>query len=156
MQLRVIAAGTRMPEWVTTGWQQYAGRMPDICRLELLEIPLTHRRRGVSDEKAKETETDKMLSALRPDHRVVALDVTGRLFSTEQLAGVLTHWREDGRNVDLLIGGPDGLAPAALQRAEQSWSLSPLTFPHGLTRVLVAEQLYRAWTILQGHPYHRP
>ncbi len=144
-----------MPDWVTMGWKQYAGRMPDTCSLDLLEIPLTRRGRGVSDDKAKQKETERMLNALQPGHRVVALDVGGRIRSTEQLAGVLTRCRQYGRDVDLLIGGPDGLSSAAMQRAEETWSLSPLTFPHGLTRILVAEQLYRAWTILQGHPYHR-
>lgn len=155
MQLRIIAAGTRMPDWVTAGWKQYAGRMPDSCRLELLEIALVHRGRGISDAKAKEKETEKMMTAVQPGHRVVAMEVTGRSLSTEQLAEQLTRWREDSRNVDLLIGGPDGLSTAATERADEAWSLSPLTFPHGLVRILVAEQLYRAWTILQGHPYHR-
>ncbi|MDH3589849.1 MAG: 23S rRNA (pseudouridine(1915)-N(3))-methyltransferase RlmH [Gammaproteobacteria bacterium] len=155
MRLRVIAAGTRMPQWVSQGWQQYAGRMPANCSLELLEIPLTHRGRGVSDQKAIQQEGERMLAALRPDHRVIAMDVAGHSRSTEDLADELSRWRQDGRDVDFLIGGPDGFAPLVIDRAEQRWSLSPLTFPHGLTRVLVAEQLYRAWTILQGHPYHR-
>ena len=155
MRLRVVAAGTRMPDWVTQGWRQYAGRMPANCSLELLEIPLTRRGRGVSDKKAVVTEGERMLAALPAGNRVIALDVTGRTRSTEQLADDLSAWCHDGRDVDFLIGGPDGLAGQLIERAEQQWSLSPLTFPHGLTRVLVAEQLYRAWTILQGHPYHR-
>ncbi|MDH3645616.1 MAG: 23S rRNA (pseudouridine(1915)-N(3))-methyltransferase RlmH [Gammaproteobacteria bacterium] len=155
MRLRIIAVGTRMPAWVSQGWQQYAARMPEICKLELLEIPLTHRGRGVSDKKARDTEGDKVLRAIGADHHVIALDVPGRLLSTEQLAGKLATWRQDGRDVDFLIGGPDGLAPAVLERASDHWSLSPLTLPHGLTRIVVAEQLYRAWTIAQGHPYHR-
>ena len=88
-------------------------------------------------------------------HRVIALDVEGRGWSTQQLAGQLERWMGDGRDVALLVGGPDGLAPGCLQAAEQRWSLSPLTLPHSLVRVVLAEQLYRAWTIITGHPYHR-
>lgn len=155
MRLRVIAAGTRMPDWVSAGWRQYADRLSGSCRLELLEIPLTRRGRGVSEKKAVEQEAQRMLAAMDRDRHVVALDVAGKTRDTRELAGDLAAWLRDGRDVDFLIGGPDGLAPAVLAHATERWSLSPLTFPHGLTRILVAEQLYRAWTILQGHPYHR-
>ena len=96
-----------------------------------------------------------MLAVVAPQQLVVALDVKGRAWSTEQLAEQLQGWLQDGRNLSLLVGGPDGLAPACLERAEQRWSLSPLTLPHPLVRVLLAEQLYRAWTVLNNHPYHR-
>ncbi|NNF62024.1 MAG: 23S rRNA (pseudouridine(1915)-N(3))-methyltransferase RlmH [Gammaproteobacteria bacterium] len=155
MKLRLIAAGTRMPQWVSAGWQQYAQRMPQACPLQLLEIPLTHRGGGVSPEKAKKAEGERMLAAIPRGHRVIALEVTGKSRSTAQLATDLADWMQDGRNVDFLVGGPDGLAPAVIEQAGQQWSLSPLTLPHGLTRIVLAEQLYRAWTILQGHPYHR-
>ena len=155
MKLRVIAAGTRMPQWVTAGWQQYAQRMPPACPLQLLEIPLTRRSGGVSTDKAKKEEGERMLAAIPRDHRVIAMEVTGKSRSTARLATDLADWMQDGRNVDFLVGGPDGLASEAVDYAEQQWSLSPLTLPHGLTRIVLAEQLYRAWTILQGHPYHR-
>lgn len=100
-------------------------------------------------------EGERMLGALPKGARVVALDVRGRPWSTQQLAGQLEAWMAGGRDVALLVGGPDGLAPECLERAEQTWSLSPLTLPHPLVRVVVAEQLYRAWSITQGHPYHR-
>ncbi|MBT8132526.1 MAG: 23S rRNA (pseudouridine(1915)-N(3))-methyltransferase RlmH [Gammaproteobacteria bacterium] len=155
MQLRVIAVGTRMPAWVTEGWQQYAGRMPKTCPLLLLEIPLTHRSGAVSTDVARDQEGEKILRAIKPGHRVVALEVLGKLGDTDALATRFSKWRGDSNNVDFVIGGPDGLAPAVLERADENWSLSPLTLPHGMTRIVVAEQLYRAWTISQGHPYHR-
>ena len=96
-----------------------------------------------------------MLAAIKPNHHVIALDVKGKLWSTEQLAEQLEHWHQDGRNIDLLIGGPEGLAPACLMQAQTTWSLSPLTFPHIIVRLIVAEQIYRAWSIMQNHPYHR-
>lgn len=96
-----------------------------------------------------------MLAALRPQERVVALAIDGTAYDTAELARRLRGWQLDGRDVAFLIGGPEGLAPACLARAELRWSLSPLTFPHGLVRVLVAEQLYRAWSLGAGHPYHR-
>jgi 23S rRNA (pseudouridine1915-N3)-methyltransferase len=96
-----------------------------------------------------------MLGAVGERERVIALDVAGRGCSTEQLAGQLRDWLQDGRDLSLLIGGPDGLAAECLARADQRWSLSPLTLPHPLVRVLLAEQLYRAWTLVSGHPYHR-
>ena len=96
-----------------------------------------------------------MLKGIRPDDEVVALDVRGKSLNTVQLAGRFADWRQDGRDVVLTIGGPDGLSPAVLERARWRWSLSPLTLPHGLVRVVAAEQLYRAWTVISGHPYHR-
>ena len=155
MQVHLIAAGTRMPRWVTEGYDEYARRLPHECRLQLREIPLG-RRRGGDTVRAVTEEGDRMLAALSGhDLRVVALAVDGRAWSTEALARQLDGWLHDGRDLALLIGGPDGLATACRERAEFAWSLSPLTLPHGLVRVLVAEQLYRAWSILAGHPYHR-
>ena len=96
-----------------------------------------------------------MLAATAPSQRVIAMDVQGRCWSTDQLAEALASWLQDGRDVSLLVGGPDGLSSACLERAEQRWSLSALTLPHPLVRVLLAEQLYRAWTVISNHPYHR-
>jgi 23S rRNA (pseudouridine1915-N3)-methyltransferase len=155
VKLRLLAAGTRMPDWVSAGFADYAGRMPRECRLELREIPLGPRGGGRGDGRAVTVEGERMLKALSPSDRAVALDVGGRSLDTEALARRLADWLQEGRDVAFLVGGPDGLAPPVVERAGWRWSLSPLTLPHGLVRVVLAEQLYRAWTVLQGHPYHR-
>lgn len=155
MRIQLLAAGTRLPSWINSGFIEYAERLPPECRLWLKEIPLSARPRGGNAVKAMAEEGARMLAVMPADARVIALDVRGRSFSTEELAKQMTQWLRDGRDLVLLIGGPDGLAADCLERAELTWSLSPLTLPHGLARVVVAEQLYRAWTILQGHPYHR-
>lgn len=144
-----------MPDWVDAGYREYAKRLPNECNLRLVEIDSGHRRKGASTEVARRDEGERMLAALPKGVRVVALDVRGRAWSTEQLADQLSAWMADGRDLALLVGGPEGLADVCVQRADQRWSLSPLTFPHPLVRVILAEQLYRAWSILQGHPYHR-
>jgi len=144
-----------MPAWVNDGYQEYARRLPRECSLSLTEIPLGQRAKSSAVERAIAEEGARMLAAIPANQRVIALDVKGRSWSTEQLAGQLGLWMQDGRNVSLLVGGPDGLSADCLVRAEQRWSLSPLTLPHPLVRVLLAEQLYRAWTVTTGHPYHR-
>lgn len=149
----MIAAGTRMAAWVQDGTREYTRRLPPEYRFELLEIPLARPGRGT--ERGLREEGERMLAALGRSDRVVGLAVHGRLLSTADLAARLRGWQRGGRDVAFLIGGPEGLAPVCLERAELVWSLSPLTFPHGLVRVLLAEQLYRAWTLLAGHPYHR-
>ena len=155
MQINLIAVGTRMPAWVNDGYQEYARRMPQECGLRLTEIPLGQRSKSQPVDRAVNEEGKRMLAAISDRQRVVALDVNGRGWSTEQLAEALCEWLQDGRDVALLVGGPDGLASSCLARAEQRWSLSPLTLPHPLVRILLAEQLYRAWTLTCGHPYHR-
>ncbi len=155
MRLRILAVGTRMPGWVTQGFNEYHKRMPSEIRVELVELPVGPRGKGQPLDRAIEREGEAMLRVIQPGDGVVALEVTGRPWSTEQLASQLRSWQESGSHYDLLIGGPDGLAPACLARARQSWSLSPLTLPHPLVRILVMEQLYRAWSINAGHPYHK-
>lgn len=155
MQIHLLAAGTRLPAWINQGYSDYATRLPQECRLTLKEIPLGASRRHGDSIKATAEEGSRMLAAIPPRVHVVALEVTGRSFSTEQLAEQLNRWLQDGRDLALMIGGPDGLARDCVERAETRWSLSPLTLPHGLARVVVAEQLYRAWSILHNHPYHR-
>lgn len=149
MRLRLIAVGTKMPGWVRQGWDDYARRMPRECRLELREIALARRGRGAEEE------GERILAALQRGTQVIALEVGGRQHDTPELARKLGLWLQAGRDVEFLVGGPDGLSAACRERADEAWSLSPLTFPHALVRILLAEQLYRAWTILQGHPYHR-
>ncbi len=155
MRLRLIAVGTRMPTWVTDGFEEYARRFPKHLSLELFEIPLGAREKKENPARAVSEESRRMLKAVRSADRVIALDQDGKTFRTEKLAGLFSDWQQDGRDVVFLIGGPDGLGRKCLDRAEFLWSLSPLTLPHALVRILVTEQLYRAWTILQGHPYHR-
>jgi 23S rRNA (pseudouridine1915-N3)-methyltransferase len=155
MDIKLIAVGTRMPAWVSEGYREYARRLPHECTLSLSEIPLGQRSRSGSVQRAVSEEGRRMLAATGTGQRIIALDIKGRSWSTGQLAEQLELWLQDGRDVALLVGGPDGLAPDCLQRAEQRWSLSPLTLPHPLVRVVLAEQLYRAWSIISGHPYHR-
>lgn len=155
MRIHLLAAGTRLPAWINQGFNEYAERLPPECRLLLKEIPLSASRRSGDSAKAVTEEGARMSAAIPERAHVIALEVAGQAFSTRELAVRLSRWLQDGRDLVLLIGGPDGLAPACSKRAETSWSLSPLTLPHGLVRVVVAEQLYRAWTILKNHPYHR-
>ena len=155
MKCRLIAAGTRLPDWVNSGFGEYQKRLRTPLSLELHEIPVPTRRPGENPGRAMLREGAGMLKALGKDDFVVALEIAGRSMSTEQLSVWLSERMRDGRPLALLVGGPDGLSPQCLDRADQSWSLSPLTLPHALVRVVVAEQLYRAVSLLAGHPYHR-
>lgn len=145
-----------MPAWVEQGVAEYTKRLPHDFKVEFEEIPLGARRPGSDLKKALKQESDAILARLKNSkEKVIALDVLGKSWSSEQLAKQAGEWRMDGRDLALLVGGPDGLSPACLQLAEGRWSLSALTLPHPLVRVLLAEQLYRAWTLLSSHPYHR-
>ena len=155
MRVRLLAVGTRMPDWVEAGVAEYRKRLSRDVQVEVVEIPLARRGKNADIERARREEGQALLAAIPPGDGVIALDVLGKPWSTEQLSRNLGGWLGEGRNINLLVGGPDGLAPEALQRAEQRWSLSPLTLPHPLVRILVVEQIYRAWTLLHGHPYHR-
>jgi len=155
VRIHLIAVGTRMPAWVVDAYQEYAKRLPRECTLQLVEIPLSKRRKSLGAAQAAEEEGQYLLASLPKDCTVIALDVRGNSWSTEELAARLQDWLASGRDVALLVGGPDGLSAACLKRADLKWSLSALTYPHSLVRVVLAEQLYRAWTINSGHPYHR-
>jgi len=144
-----------MPAWVNEGYSEYIRRLPSDFGIELVELPLGHRGKGADLARAKKQEGDQMLAAIPAGDRVIALEVFGKNWSTEQLADQVSDWRMDGRNISLLIGGPDGLDARCSAKADQKWSLSALTLPHPLVRVMLAEQLYRAWTVIQGHPYHK-
>lgn len=144
-----------MPGWVNAGTEEYAGRMPPQCQLLIREIAAEKRTKNSDLNRIRQSEGEKLLAAIPDGNLVITLDVKGKPWSTEQLAQQFDSWMMSGRDVSLLVGGPEGLSPACLQRAEQSWSLSPLTFPHPLVRIVVAEQLFRAWSILTNHPYHR-
>lgn len=155
MRIRLLTITHKIPAWLQEGYEEYAKRLPSSCALEIVEIPAEKRLASSDINRLTLREGEKMLSAIKANHRVIALDVKGKLWSTEQLAEKMSFWMQDGRHIDLLVGGPDGLAPTCLQKAEEKWSLSPLTFPHILVRLIVAEQIYRAHSILQKHPYHR-
>ncbi len=155
MRIQLIAAGKRQPDWVNDGYREYARRLRGSCTLELVEIPLGHRSRGGSADRARDSEADRMLRAIPSTAHVVVLSVDGQAWSTVELAARLTSWMAIGAPVCLLVGGPDGLSSKVLERADERWSVSPLTFPHGLIRPVVAEALYRAWSLTRGHPYHR-
>ena len=159
MKIVLAAVGTRMPGWVDEAFNDYARRLPPACRLTLREVPTAYRgsaaRKGAASAATVRREGESLLRAVPSGARIVALDERGAGWSTAELAERLETWLADGRDTALLAGGPDGLAPECRERADLSWSLSRLTFPHALVRVIVAEQLWRAWSLLRGHPYHR-
>lgn len=144
-----------MPAWVAEGYLEYARRMPPDCRLELTEIPARQRGRNADIERILQQEGKKLLASVPRGSRLMALDVAGKAWNTGQLAQQLGNWMQQGSDLTLLVGGPEGLHRDCLEAASLHWSLSPLTFPHPLVRVIVAEQLYRAVSLLRGHPYHR-
>jgi 23S rRNA (pseudouridine1915-N3)-methyltransferase len=149
----LIAVGERMPGWVGTGYAEYAKRLAHDLPLQLVEISTKSRNRDVA--RAIADEGAAMLAAVPKSAHVIALDGRGKPWSSEELAAQLGRWRMLGKDLAFLIGGPDGLAPAALERADQHWSLGPATLPHPLVRIVVAEQLYRAVSQHANHPYHR-
>ena len=155
MRLRILAVGTRMPAWVETAVQDYARRLPPELVLEVVEVPLGRRAKGEDPAAAVAAEGRALLKAVGGRDTLVALDIAGEPWSTPKLAARLAAWQGAGGNCCLLVGGPDGLDRSCLERAQERWSLSALTLPHPLVRVVVAEQLYRAWAINAGHPYHR-
>ncbi|CAN5290937.1 23S rRNA (pseudouridine(1915)-N(3))-methyltransferase RlmH [soil metagenome] len=154
MRMSLIATGVRMSSWVEQGFHEYVRRLPREFALDLREIRPGPRSRTGDANRARAVESARML-AIAGTSRIVALDPGGRLLDSAGVAALLHQWREDGRDVALLVGGPDGLDLECLSRAEFRWSLSPLIFPHALVRIVVAEQLYRATTLLRNHPYHR-
>jgi 23S rRNA (pseudouridine1915-N3)-methyltransferase len=139
MTINLIAVGKNMPSWIKTGFAEYAKRLSKDYKLQLIEI----------------RKKEAMLSAIPKNSLIIALDERGRQWNTHELAAQLQKWRENYQQVSLLIGGHDGLAPNCLAKTHLKWSLSALTFPHQMVRIIVAEQLYRAWSILTKHPYHR-
>ena len=155
MRIRLIAVGTKMPGWVQAGIDEYAKRLGNDLKLETVEIPLGHRGKNADISKAMAAESKQMLDAIGESDWVVALDERGSSWDTQTLARHMADWRMDGHSIALLVGGPDGLSDECRQRARQTWSLSRLTFPHPLVRIILVEQLYRAVSVLKGHPYHR-
>ena len=156
MRIILLAIGTRMPAWVSEGFSEYQKRMPPEMRLTLEEIPMPKRGKGDSASQIR-TEADVLRKRLEksPGAKIVALEVNGRALDTPALSRKLGELKDVGQDLVLLVGGPDGLCPQLSASAHERWSLSNLTLPHPLVRVLLAEQLYRGWTLLTGHPYHR-
>lgn len=155
MNIHLIAVGDKMPAWVQQGYDEYAKRLPRECTLKLVEISAGKRGKNADIARAMRDEGQRMLAAIPKGARVIALEVNGRNWSTEDLSQQLEKWLAGGQDIALLVGGPEGLSAEARAVAQQQWSLSPLTLPHPLVRVLLSEQIYRAWSLLNHHPYHR-
>jgi 23S rRNA (pseudouridine1915-N3)-methyltransferase len=155
LKIHLIAVGTKMPAWVEQGYEEYARRLPSNSSLVLHEIPSKFRGKNPDIPRLLKEEGQKMLDAVPKGARIVALDPNAKQRTTEQLAATFESWMNLGTDVALLVGGPEGLSPECLQAAHSKWSLSKLTFPHPLVRVVVAESLYRAWSVMTNHPYHR-
>jgi len=144
-----------MPQWVEAGVAEYKPRLPREWRFELVEIPVARRGDNPDLARLRQAEGEKMLRAIPAGAEVIAFDERGETLGTLGWAKAVQGWQQHGRDVALLVGGPDGLSPECRARASRTWSLSKLTLPHGMVRVLVLEQLYRAWSVAAGHPYHR-
>ncbi|MCH9742204.1 MAG: 23S rRNA (pseudouridine(1915)-N(3))-methyltransferase RlmH [Proteobacteria bacterium] len=155
MQLKLICVGQKMPNWVVAGYEEYAVRLTGQCRLTLVEVPPAKRTKTGAPVKYMEEEALRIESALVGNPIRVILDEHGAVVDTKAVAKRLETWLPSGRDVALIVGGPDGLAPSIKAKADWTWSLTPLTLPHPLVRVVLAEQLYRAWSLMNHHPYHR-
>jgi 23S rRNA (pseudouridine1915-N3)-methyltransferase len=156
VRIRIIAATNRQPAWIERGYAEYAKRFRGALEIELTELPLAPRGSSASRARAVEDEGKRILRTVPRGGYVVALDEAGASWSTRELADELERWMAARSPVSLLIGGPDGLSRQCLAAAAAQWSVSPLTLPHGIVKIVVAEALYRAWSLLNGHPYHRP
>ncbi|MDH3334789.1 MAG: 23S rRNA (pseudouridine(1915)-N(3))-methyltransferase RlmH [Gammaproteobacteria bacterium] len=155
MHIRLLAVGDRQPSWVDEAFSTYSERLPREWQFRLDLIPTVRRNKNDKSRQAMEAEGELILAKLGQSEQVVLLDERGRQLTSKALAGKLSDWQIDGRDLCFVIGGPDGVADSCKQRADFTWSLSQLTLPHGLARVLFAEQLYRAHSLHTGHPYHR-
>ena len=152
--MRILAIGTRMPQWVSDGADDYVKRLPREASIEWVELPASKRARDTAESHMLE-EATAIERRLKPQELMVVLDVEGKVISTATIAETLATWQSDGLKIAFVIGGPDGLHPSLKAKAGARWSLGRITLPHPLVRVILAEQLYRAWSINAGHPYHR-
>jgi 23S rRNA (pseudouridine1915-N3)-methyltransferase len=155
VHIRILAVGDRQPSWVDDAFGNYTGRYPREWKFRLDAIATVHRKKNDKSRLAMDAEGDLILAKLNAAEQVVLLDERGSQWSSQELADKLAEWQADGRDLCFIIGGPDGVSDAVRQRADRLWSLSRLTLPHGMVRTLLAEQLYRAWSLQVGHPYHR-
>jgi 23S rRNA (pseudouridine1915-N3)-methyltransferase len=155
LKLELITLGNKPPGWVSEGVEEYRRRMPRECSVTVTALTMARRGKRVDVMKVKEQEAQKIMGASQPDAYRVVLDVRGRIWSTEELARKMNRWLADYPLVQFVVWGPDGLTDQVVDQADAVWSLSRLTFPHFLVPLMIVEQLYRAWTLTQGHPYHR-
>lgn len=160
MKISIIAAGNKMPAWVDSCCKEYIQRLPHEMDVSIREVAIEKRRKSQSVEKLRQLETQRLIESVPANDLVVVLDEKGQAVTTQKLAAKLKDWQIEARNVSFLIGGPDGFDFSLIEKKQKKlpdwrWSLSELTFPHPMVRVILAEQIYRAWSILAGHPYHR-
>lgn len=155
MIIHFITVGQKMPKWVQEGYAEYEKRLPKACSLKLVELPMAQRGKTSSVEQMKAEEAKRILAAIPKGARVIALDEHGQQVTTKGLADKMEEWLSGGQDIALIVGGPDGLDQSILQQAQWKWGLSKLTMPHPMVRIMVAEQIYRAWSVINNHPYHR-
>ncbi|MBT4835851.1 MAG: 23S rRNA (pseudouridine(1915)-N(3))-methyltransferase RlmH [Methylococcales bacterium] len=155
MKIHLLSIGSKMPAWIESGVSEYQKRMPQECTVKLIEIPLSKYQKNLSQHQILIQDQEKILKKIPANTHVVILDKTGQSWDTMKLSGELEQWMFKGQDVSIVIGGPEGFDKNGLKVASQIWSLSNLTFPHMLVRVMVVEQLYRAWSVLKNHPYHK-
>jgi len=155
MQFDLIAVGKRMPTWIDTAFKEYSKRLPKNINFKLIEITPAIRSKNNNSVNIKQKEQEKIETALSSNSLIIALDEKGKSISSQSFADQLQAWIDEQQHISLIIGGADGLSDSIKKKANQTWSLSLMTLPHGLVRVMVVEQLYRAWSITQNHPYHR-
>lgn len=155
MHIRLLAVGDRQPSWVDDAFDVYTERYPREWKFRLDTIPTVRRNKNDKSRQAMEAEGELIIAKLSPNEQAILLDERGKQLSSKSLASKLTEWQSDGRDLCFIIGGPDGVSDTVRQRADMMWSLSQLTLPHGMARALLSEQLYRAWSLQTGHPYHR-
>lgn len=155
MIIHFITVGQKMPKWVQDGYNEYAKRLPKACELKLHELPMATRGKSGSVDKYKAEEAKRILAAIPKGAMLIVLDEHGQQVTTKGLADKMETWLASGQDIALIVGGPDGLEQSLIQQAQWKWGLSKLTLPHPMVRVLVAEQIYRAWSVINNHPYHR-
>jgi len=155
MKIRLLAVGQKMPKWVQQTFSDYNNRLSKTQQLELLEIAPVHRSKTMNVDKAKQMEGEAIIAALKPQEKMIVLDENGKAISTKYLAQSIKNWQMDAVDLAIIIGGADGISDAVKQKADNLWSLSQLTFPHPLVRVILMEQIYRAYSLIANHPYHR-
>ncbi len=155
MRIQIIAVGERMPAWVQDGYQEYMKRITSGMTISLVEISAEKRNKSANIQKILVKEAQRMLQAVAKDHYIIALDKDGQSWSTEVLADKIRAWQQDGTNISILIGGPEGMTAELISQAQARMSFSAMTFPHPIIRVMLAEQLYRAYSIINNHPYHK-
>lgn len=155
MHIHLIAVGQKMPVWVEQACNEYIKRLPRELQFDTIEVPIIRRGKKPDIQRIVRDESRKVMASVPPGCLTIALDVAGKKISTEMLAQNLDNWMQQGQDIAILIGGPDGLSDEMLKQVDRSLSLSEMTFPHPLVRIIIIEQLYRAWSIISNHPYHR-